>query len=207
MAERSHPDDPGYRGWSFTWRLGFIPWIRFNATPWKDLLYWCYGYANRFAAGKDVLDSPCGMGWGTSLLAGCRSTVGIDISAEAVAEARRRYPDAADFRVMSMEKLEFPDESLDVVLCIEGIEHVPEPVAAAFVAEAERVLRRDGTLIISSPQCRDGRHSGNPYHVREYSPEELREVIGGRFAAIETMQRDCENMTITLIRAEKRRCP
>lgn len=44
-----------------------------------------------------------------------------------------------------------PNNSFDVVLCTEVLEHVPNPVAA--IEEMTRILNEQGTLIITAPFC------------------------------------------------------
>ena len=44
-----------------------------------------------------------------------------------------------------------PDNSFDVVLCSEVFEHLPEPLKA--IEEFYRLLKKDGTLIITAPFC------------------------------------------------------
>ncbi len=53
-----------------------------------------------------------------------------------------------------------PDESFDVVMCIEVLEHVPDPNRA--VQELTRVLKKGGHLIITAPFCSITHFS--PYH-------------------------------------------
>jgi SAM-dependent methyltransferase len=49
----------------------------------------------------------------------------------------------------SAQFLPFKDCSFDVILCSEVLEHLPEP--ADFLAEARRVLRENGVLILTTP--------------------------------------------------------
>ncbi len=133
---------------------------------------WRYAWDNQHCQGKDVVDIPCGMGWGTSLIRGARSLKGIDISVEAIAEARGRYGAHAEFGVGDMSHVGVGDLSCDVVSCLEGIEHVPVDVGQKFLAEAHRILRPNGLMLLSSPYCRTKAHSGNPYHIHEYTPDE-----------------------------------
>lgn len=75
-------------------------------------------------------------------------------------------------------RLPFPDAAFDLVLSTQVIEHVPDD--RAFVAEATRVLRRGGQMIVSSVlrlpygwyfHRNRGRWVLDPTHVREYSSE------------------------------------
>jgi len=43
------------------------------------------------------------------------------------------------------------DDSFDVILCTEVFEHIPDPVLA--IAEFQRLLKKDGVLIITAPFC------------------------------------------------------
>src|SRR5688572_29182654 len=125
MLERAHPDDPGFQDRRiFRWRWGFIQWWGLERSPYRAELLRRYAWARQYIAGRDALDVPCGMGWGTSLLTGGRSLRGIDRNLEAVKEATRRYGHTAHFHVGDMAQLAYRDSSFDVVVCLEGIEHV-----------------------------------------------------------------------------------
>lgn len=205
MVERAHPDNPGFRNkWRFCMRRKFIPWIILQHSPYRQAFLWRYRWAGRYCKACDVLDIPCGMGWGTSLLEGCKTLVGIDISPDAIAEARQRYGMCAKFLVGDMTKLEFSNESFDVVVCLEGIEHVRPEIGDMFIYEADRVLRPGGLLLLSSPHCRTKEHSGNPYHVKEYKPEEIRALINPAFEVVDVVERDVDNLTVTYFHTMRR---
>jgi len=206
MAERAHPDIAGFEGrWTFRLRRGLIPWLTYTPNPYRSEFFWRYRWVAKHCRGKDVLDVPCGMGWGTSLITGARSVTGVDISAEAIAEAKQRYGHPYRFVTGSMAKLQFSDLSFDVLSCLEGIEHVPKAVGIAFLKEAARVLRPNGRLMLSSPHPQHGTHSGNPYHVYEYPPEEMRELIGGGFDILEESHRRVDNLIVTYFLAAARK--
>lgn len=205
MAERAHPDDPAFQDRVETKKIfGVIPFERKVPNPYRDALKWRYAIVNEHCKGKRVLDVPCGMGWGTSMLVGCFELQGVDISPEAIDEARNRYKSKATFNLGSMEKLDFPDRSFDLVSCLEGIEHVPQAIAKSFVREADRVLDAGGLIIVSSPHCNNGPHSGNPYHIYEYRPEEMRSLLGEVFHVEREEARIVDNLTITMFYARKR---
>jgi len=206
MAERAHPDDPGFQeGWRWRRLWGILPWPQRKRNEYRRAVIWRYQWADGFCAGKRVLDIPCGMGWGTSLIRSAAQVTGLDISPEAVAEARRRYGnDRMRFETGTMAELGFPAGAFDVVCCLEGIEHVPLDVGRRFLEESRRVLAPGGRLLLSSPYCRTRPHSGNPYHLHEYGPEEIRAEVGRHFAIDEIIERDVDIMRILYIRATRR---
>jgi ubiquinone/menaquinone biosynthesis C-methylase UbiE len=120
------------------------------------------------------------------MLTGAKKVVGVDIDTESVQFAREHYGSAdMEFQVGDMRGLEFPDFTFDVVICLEGFEHVSREIGKAFIAETRRVLERDGLLILTSPVIVEGgAHSGNPHHVYEYPECELLDIINNNFYSI-----------------------
>jgi 2-polyprenyl-3-methyl-5-hydroxy-6-metoxy-1,4-benzoquinol methylase len=53
--------------------------------------------------------------------------------------------------ISDISQIPRPDESFDAVMCIEVLEHVPNPVDA--IRELTRLLRENGSLIITAPFC------------------------------------------------------
>jgi ubiquinone/menaquinone biosynthesis C-methylase UbiE len=205
MAERAHPDDPGFRDkLQFKLRRGFFPWISYNRNQYRREFFWRYRWVSKHCKNRDVLEVPCGMGWGTSLFGDCKSIIGIDISQEAIKEATARYSDHARFLVGDMCNLPFRGVSFDVVACLEGIEHVTPRVGEFFISEAARVLNAEGMLFLSSPHCITGEHSGNPYHVYEYKPQEIIALVEKKFDIVKVISRRVDKLVISYIQARKR---
>ena len=137
-----------------------------------------YHLAAQLAAGREVLDAACGAGYGSAILAEKAAQVtGLDLSAETVAYASERYASVENVRYVqgSVAELPFADDSFDMVVSFETIEHVPEELQYAFRREIRRVLRPGGLLVMSSPDKHtysELLHFDNEYHVREmYAPE------------------------------------
>lgn len=178
MSERAHPDDPAFQD-RWVWRRrfrGMIPWPHYERSPWKQGLMARYKFCQLYARGKRVLDIPCGVGWGTSLLRQTARLVGVDLSEEAIEYARSHYRDKADFVVGSMEHLPFDDGPFDLIICLEGIEHVPVELAERFTQEAARVLSPSGRIILTNP-LPDPDRAPNPYHIHEYTQEEFDSLL------------------------------
>lgn len=145
-----------------------------------------YDFARRWCEGAEVLDAACGVGYGSAHLAEVsRRVVGLDCSAEAIAEARRDYTrQNVEFVEGDVLALPFAARSFDVVCAFEAIEHLDDQ--RAFVREAARVLRSDGTLLASTPRvARTNRAPANPFHRAELSAEDFEALLEERFGAVE----------------------
>ena len=64
---------------------------------------------------------------------------------------RRTWEQSQIDIVSDITSIPEPDASFDAVMCIEVLEHVPNPVAA--LRELVRLLRPGGTLIVTAPFC------------------------------------------------------
>lgn len=152
-----------------------------------------YHFARPRVGGRDVLDYGCGTGYGANFLArrgAVRSLVGVDVSSEAIAYCHAAYPDLGDvFRPVRPGRTPFSDESFDVILLFQVVEHVADDVS--LLRELARLLRPGGELLLTTPNVvasgGDPLHPLNPHHVREYSRESLRVSCASAFSQIDEM--------------------
>ncbi len=143
-----------------------------------------YRFAEQFVSGKTVLDAACGSGYGTKMLAGTAENVtGIDISKEAIEYAGMLYKaDNISYVIGTVSDLPFPDMSFDVVVSFETIEHIDRDTQILFLDEIKRVIKREGILIISTPNKAVYDERGtNRFHVDELSYNEFKAVLEDRF--------------------------
>lgn len=130
----------------------------------------------------DVLEIGCHKGELTTHLRAATTgrVAGLDISESALTAAAERE-DEIEWVCGWADALPFPAASFDVVVACEVLEHVQEP--RAVLAEAERVLRPDGWVVVSAPRYaedmdayeapeRDKLGLALDQHVREYVPED-----------------------------------
>jgi SAM-dependent methyltransferase len=106
-----------------------------------------YRWAAEKVAGCDVLEVGCGSGQGLSILrAAARSLAAGDVSPEVLAAARTVAAADVQLSEFGAERLPFLDRSFDRILLFEAIYYVER--AADFVAEARRVLRPSGQVLL-----------------------------------------------------------
>ena len=139
-----------------------------------------YAYALEYVQDKVVLDIACGEGYGTDILSAKASFIhGVDISDEAIAHAKSKYSKKnINFIKGYADNIPLDDESVDIVVSFETIEHHDKH--QEMISECKRVLKKDGILIISSPDkyyYSDRRNYKNTYHVKELYQQEFYELI------------------------------
>lgn len=142
-----------------------------------------YRWAAQTVAGRTVLDAGCGAGYGSRLLAeaGAREVVGVDIAGAVLEAIAPTMPDNVRLQTGDLRSLELDDDSVEVVVCFEVIEHFDEPMVV--LDELVRVLAPGGLLLISSPN-RGVYQPGNPHHRHEFRPDELEQALGTRLANV-----------------------
>jgi ubiquinone/menaquinone biosynthesis C-methylase UbiE len=147
-----------------------------------------YAFALALVDGKRVLDAACGEGFGADLLANTAASVhAIDIDAGSIEHAKQRYGSkpGLEFQLADVTLLDaLPDNSFDVVVSFETLEHVQEH--ERMLAGFYRVLKKDGVLLISTPDKKnytDATGVVNPHHVRELYFEEFSDLLDRHFSA------------------------
>lgn len=97
---------------------------------------------------KYCLDVGCASGFMVSEIAKSYPALyfGVDVYDKAIAAAKIHYPNI-NFKVASAQKLPFKDNSFNLILFYETIEHVENPMDC--LKEIKRVLKKDGSLILT----------------------------------------------------------
>lgn len=154
-----------------------------------------YAFAARFLGPQAaILDLGCGCGYGAAHLVEApeRLVLGVDRSAEGVGYARTHYRlRRLEFARADATVLPIRSGSLDGVVAMEMIEHVED--AKAVVCEVKRVLKAGGVFVVSTPNrsvsgMKD--KPDNPFHVREYTPEEFTILLQQGFSSVSLYGQD-----------------
>ena len=136
-----------------------------------------------------VLDVGCGDAFLTHRIRQTgRNVVGLDTShlglKLGLAKLDRVSGGVGSAALMRADLFRLPvrDDTFDCVVMAEVIEHVEN--ADEAVAEAWRVLRPSGQLLITTPRRR-GATLVDEYHVQEYTGPELRKLLQGHFSRVQ----------------------
>jgi 2-polyprenyl-3-methyl-5-hydroxy-6-metoxy-1,4-benzoquinol methylase len=144
-----------------------------------------YIAAEKLVKDKIVLDIASGSGYGTHLLAGSAKKVfGIDVDSDTIEYAKAHF--AAKnivYKIGNGESIPLPDDSVDVVVTFETIEHVPN--YKKFVKEIKRVLKEEGLAVISTPNDLEFAE-GNHFHLHEFTYDELVKLVKKDFAYVDS---------------------
>lgn len=132
------------------------------------------GYFAQLPRGLSILDLPAGNGLLADALRGMGHTVVCgDINRE-----------RTDYRYVDMAApLPFGDGEFDAAVCLEGVEHLVDPVM--LIRELARVTRAGGTIVVSTPNVMNFYSrlqylfTGTPY---QFNPAAVPELAPGAAA-------------------------
>jgi ubiquinone/menaquinone biosynthesis C-methylase UbiE len=134
---------------------------------------------------KKVLDLGCGLAYGTALMAEPATEItGVDYDESTIENNKERYRNIANLAFIrsSLPPLPFADNSFDVVTLFQFIEHIAD--RKKLLQECKRVLRQDGTLILTTPNAIKS-FARNPFHIHEYTFEEMKGELSTIFPSHE----------------------
>jgi SAM-dependent methyltransferase len=166
-GERTLPDVPAENYW-YRRHLAVYEWI-----------------APR-CRGLRVADLACGEGYGSEVLAaGAADVVGVDANPDAFEHARLRYR----HRNLRFERTLVEDfaEACDAIVFLQTIEHVerPQQLLRGFADLAPVSYVSTPNRLTLAPAGAE--KSDNPWHLREYTLAEYRDLLAPCFSRVEIL--------------------
>lgn len=130
--------------------------------------------------GLKLLDVGCGDGVALYLISKALPELqlsGIDLVEEALEIAKTKVPQT-HFAEGLAHALPYPDESFDIVISSDVIEHVED--ADKMLSEIKRVAKTNATIIIGTP-IKLTKKPLDHNHTEEFFPEDLMGMMGKHF--------------------------
>ena len=137
-----------------------------------------YHHAAELVKG-DILEIGTGMGYGVEIIAP-KATRYISIDKELPQQINQL--ENVEYYDMEVPPIGFENCSFDAVVSFQVIEHIEEDIDC--VREVARVLRSGGKFVVSTPNAPMSL-TRNPWHVREYNADELRNLLECHFSKVE----------------------
>jgi SAM-dependent methyltransferase len=134
----------------------------------------------REAGTRTILELGCGTGHDAARLAGeGYSVTAVDLSAEAIGQARARFGSMVEFVLADMaQRLPFRDRGLDAVMSNVALHMFPDGVTRALFAEVGRVVRPGGLFLLHVNALEDRPLRARRWAERELEPDYVAEESG-----------------------------
>ena len=136
-----------------------------------------YEFACKYTYNKIVADIACGTGYGSKSIVEkgqAKKYLGIDIDLESIKYAKKYFKlNNTEFYNSNGESTSISNNSIDIILCFETIEHVSDE--KKLLKEFKRILKKNGLLICSTPNKWPLEIA--EHHVKEYDYKSFRNTL------------------------------
>jgi SAM-dependent methyltransferase len=151
-----------------------------NDLDWEGLWTRPFLLPLRKARARTILELGCGTGNDAARLAGeGYSVTAIDLSGEAIDQARAKFGSMAGFVVADMtQRLPFPGGGFDAVMSNVALHMFPDSVTHAVFAEVGRLVRPAGLFLFHVNALEDRPLRARSLPARELEPDYVAEESG-----------------------------
>lgn len=164
---------------------------KFIKSGYSEIMLKRYFFAGKmFCENRLVLDSCCGIGWGSAILSKySKNVTSFDIDEKTIAFCKQFWKlDNVNFIEGSALDINFLNQSkFDTVTAFETIEHFSKEDGEKYICQMTKVLKKNGVLIGTSAFPETDSEAKklrltNPYHLHIFTEKELRGILQKYFS-------------------------
>lgn len=135
--------------------------------------------------GMKVLDFPCGSGYGFDILEDV-DYIGMDNDEATIEYAKYFYP-GGKFYVDDLVSPQKIGKGYDLILCIDGPEHIEMKYQEPLIETFYNSLNLYGTFLTSMPEAEveSGPNSVNPFHLGELTFNDFASLLYTQFTNVQ----------------------
>lgn len=156
----------------------------------KTMLKRYFFAADYFCKRKKVLDTCCGLGWGTYIVSHyAKEVTAFDVDRDVIDFCKKQWPHRRlNWLVGDALNLgELANGKFDVALGMETIEHFTQENGRRYVEQTSRALKKNGIFIGTSafpetPEEAENLCKRNPYHLHIFTHDEMSDILGEYFS-------------------------
>lgn len=132
-----------------------------------------------------IADLGCGLGFGAKILSQLSENIALfDINPNVLAYAEASVGiRGVCAEVYDVHDGPVPQAPYDLICLFEVIEHLEDPTRA--LKNMRSSLAREGKLVLSTPNFKEGSPGSHPHHAIEYSQRDLEELLRAHFSDVE----------------------
>lgn len=171
---------------AYIWERG-IPGTQFMPTLGYIGIINRYKFAARFIdMKKTVLDAASGYGYGTSYLSHyCQLIYGLDLAESNILFGESSfYNENLRWVKGDVADLPFDEDYFDTYISFETLEHLTANKVKKYLEESKRVLKKNGTFLLSTPNKNVRKEVNNPFHVKEYTYGGIDGILKEHFSSV-----------------------
>ena len=135
--------------------------------------------------GGTVVEIGCGDGRGIDLLAPLSTRyIALDKNTAVIEKKKASHPQLEVVEATIPPISQIPDQTADVIISFQVIEHILDDTL--FLEEIYRILKPGGKAYLTTPNIKLTL-TRNPWHIREYTADELGRLSGAIFDEVEML--------------------
>jgi len=143
--------------------------------------------------GMKVLDFPCGSGYGSQLFDDVYY-FGFDNDNPSIEFAKLHYSNNWGHRstLFEVDDLKNPtnlNPPYDLIMCIEGLEHIEKQYQEPLIGQFLNALSPNGILLVTMPEAHkeSGPNQNNPYHLHELTFNDFEKLLREFFYKVQIL--------------------